>query len=83
MKEPMECKGLWFKDLNGIDSRIAEQFYEMIRAGVVWTWMTASRTLLCAKDNFQGNAADSYKPISCLPLTWKVFTGTAGDQIYT
>ncbi len=80
---PDGVQGFWIKNLNGLHNRIAEQLNEIIRTGVVPTWMTTGRTVLCVKDIRKGNAADNYRPISCLPLMWKVLTGIAADQIYT
>ena len=76
-------QGFWIKNLKGLHDRIGEQLYEIIKTGVVPTWMTTGRTILCVKDISKGNAADNYRPISCLPLMWKVLTGIAADHIYT
>ena len=38
-------------------------------------WMTTGKTILCQKDPDKGNAVDNYRPISCLPLMWKLMTG--------
>ena len=34
--------------------------------------MTYGRTVLCQKDPGKGNAAENYRPITCLPLMWKL-----------
>ena len=34
------------------------------------------------KDKSKGNAASYYRPITCLPLMWKLLTGVIADQIY-
>ena len=46
-------------------------------------WMTCSRTVLCLKDQSRGNAADNFRPISCLPLMWKLMTGMIAENMYT
>ena len=71
---PDGVQGFWIKNLNGLHKRIAEQLNGIIRTGVVPTWMTTGRTFLCVKDISKGNAADNYRPMSCLPLMWKVLT---------
>ena len=43
---------------------------------------TCSRTVLCLKDQSRGNAVDSFRPISCLPLTWKLMTGMIAESVY-
>ena len=34
------------------------------------------------KDQSKGNVASNYRPITCLPLMWKLLTGVIADQIY-
>ena len=45
-------------------------------------WMTSGKTVLCQKNHSKGNAVDNYRPISCLPLMWKLMTGTIAESIY-
>ena len=34
------------------------------------------------KDKSKGNVASTYRPITCLRLSWKLLTGVIADQIY-
>ena len=34
------------------------------------------------KDKSKGNIASNYRPITCLPLMWKLLLGEIVDQIY-
>ena len=34
------------------------------------------------KDKSKGNVASNYRPITCLPLMWKLLTGVIVDQMY-
>ena len=45
-------------------------------------WMTLGKTVLYQKDPSKGNAVDNYRPISGLPLMWKLMTGTVAESIY-
>ena len=45
-------------------------------------WMTHGRTVLCQKDPQKGNTADNYRPITCLPLMWKLLTGVIAEKMY-
>ena len=45
-------------------------------------WMTHGRTVLCQKDPRKGNTADNYRPITCLPLMWKLLTGVIAEEMY-
>ena len=40
------------------------------------------RTVLIQKDKSKGNEARNYRPITCLPLIWKLLTGIIADEIY-
>ena len=45
-------------------------------------WMTHGRTVFCHMDPQKGNAADNYRPITCLPLMWKLLTGVIAEEMY-
>ncbi len=45
--------------------------------------MTYGRTVLCQKDPAKGNAVENYRPITCLPLMWKLLTGMIAEEMYT
>ena len=45
------------------------------------SWLTRGRISLLQKDKSKGNAASNYRPITCLPLMWKLLTGVIADQI--
>ena len=45
-------------------------------------WMTHGRTVLCQKDPRKGNAVESYRPITCLPLMWKLLIGVIAEEMY-
>ena len=47
------------------------------------SWLTRGRTSLLQKGKGKGNVASSYRPITCLPLMWKLLTGVIADQKYT
>ena len=46
------------------------------------SWLSRGRTSLLQKDKSKGNVASNYRPITCLPLMWKLLTGLIADQIY-
>ena len=45
-------------------------------------WMIHGRTVLCQKDPRKGNTADNYRPITWLPLIWKLLTGATAGKKY-
>ena len=44
--------------------------------------MTKGRTFLIKKDVTIGNIASNYRPITCLPLMWKILTGVIAEKVY-
>ena len=80
---PDGVQGYWIKKLTTLHDRIASQMNDMINNGVaVPNWMTYGKTYLCQKDQSKGNAVDNYRPISCLPVMWKLLTGVLAGQMY-
>ena len=51
--------------------------------GAVLEWMTEGRTCLILKDRSQGGLVLNYRPITCLPLMWKLLTGIIGESVYS
>ena len=77
---PDGVQGYWIKKLTSLHGRIACQMDDMINNRIpVPSWMTQGRTVLCQKDHSKGNAVDNYRPISCLPLMWKLLTGVIAE----
>ena len=54
----------------------------MLRQWFVPSWLTKGRPGLLQKDKSKGNIASDYRPITCLPLMWKLLKGVIADQIY-
>ena len=44
-------------------------------------WVTLHKMVLCQTDPSKGNAVENYRPILCLPLMWKLMTGTTAESI--
>ena len=80
---PDGVQGYWIKKLTSLNDRIASQMDDVINNRIpVPSWMTRGRTVLCQKDHSKGNAVDNYRPISCLPLMWKLLTGVIAESMY-
>ena len=45
-------------------------------------WMSTEKMILCQEDLGKGKAVDNSRPISCLPLMWKVMTGIIANSVY-
>ena len=80
---PDGIHGFWLKKLPAYHQTIAEQLEKIVNGEEESPgWMTSGRTVLCIKDSKKGNAADNFRPISCLPVMWKLMTGIIAEHIY-
>ena len=79
---PDGVQGYWLKNFSSLHDRIACQLNAVVESGDVPAWMTYGRTVLCVKDRSKGNAASNFRPISCLPIMWKLLTGMLSEQLY-
>ena len=78
---PDVVQGFWLKNFSSLHERVSLLLKECLDSGFVPSWLTRRRTSLLQKDN-KGNVAGNYRPITCLPLMWKLLTGLIADQIY-
>ena len=76
-------QGFWIKRLDKMHERIATQLNEILEGTKeIPSWMTYGRTVLCQKDPVKRNSVENFRPITCLPLMWKLITGIASEDIY-
>ena len=62
--------------------RIAMQLCLLLGTNQIADWLTTGKTVLIMKDREKGNDVTNFKPITCLSLTWKIFTGIPIDELY-
>ena len=79
---PDLVQGFWLNSFSSLHERVRLQLKECLDSGFVPSWLTRGRTSLLQKYKSKGNVASNYRPITCLPLMWKLLTGVIADQIY-
>ena len=79
---PDLVQGFWLKDFSSLHEKVRLQLKECLDSGFVPSWLTRGRTSLLQKDKSKGIVASDYRPITCLPLMWKLLAGVIADQIY-
>ena len=80
---PDRVEGFWIKKLTTCHQRIAEHFEKILNEEAeLPDWMTCGRAAVCPKDPAEGNAADNFRPISCLPLLRELMTGIISESMY-
>ena len=79
---PDALQGYWLKNFSSLKERIARQLNECLQQNSVSDWMTKGRTVLVMKDKDQGAIVINFRPITCLPVMWKLLTGVLADKMY-
>ena len=79
---PDFVQGFWIKNFTSLHAQLAKTLEKCLQEGEVPQWMTRGRTVLIQKDKAKGNTPSNYRPITCLPLTWKLLTKILSDDIY-
>ena len=75
-------QGYWLKNFKSLHGKIAEQLQECMIHKDAPEWMTTGRTALIQKDQEKGNIPSNYRPITCLPVIWKLLTGIISEELY-
>ena len=79
---PDFVQGFWLKNFTSLHRRMTEQLSKCLEEGDIPNWMTEGRTVLIMKDKNKGTIASNYRPITCLPLMWKLLTGLIAEEMY-
>ena len=79
---PDRVQGYWLKNFKNAHESLRLHLSECLESATVPDWMTSGRTVLIQKEKSKGNVPSNYRPITCLPLVWKLMTGIVADEIY-
>ena len=79
---PEQVHAFWLKSLTSLHPRLANQMQEVLD-GDIPEWLGKGRTVLIMKDKAKGPAVENYRPITCLPTTWKLLTGILSEDVYS
>ena len=80
---PDGVTGAWVKKIKSCHERIAIKLNSLLKKeATLPLWTTLGKTILCQKDPAKGNEASNFRPISCLPLMWKLMTSILADSMY-
>ena len=78
---PDGVQGFWLKNFKSMHQWLVKYLAECYK-GTTPAWMTKGQTVLIQKDKSKGTFASNYRPITCLPLCWKILTALLTDEIY-
>ena len=75
--------GFWFKKFTSIHGRLALEMKRCVQGAQIPDWMTKGKNTLIQKDPSKGTAPNSNRPITCLPMMWKILTAQIGKRFTT
>lgn len=79
---PDQIQIFWLKKLTSIHERMATQMNHVLtHPQEVPNWLVEGKTRLIRKDFAKEPTPDNYRPITCLPTMWKVFSGIMANKI--
>ena len=74
--------GFWFKKFTSIHDRIAIEMSKCLQKTDIPEWMTKGKSTLIQKDPLKVTAPTNYRPITCLPMMWKILMAQIKEKIY-
>ena len=79
---PDQLQTFWLKYLTSLHERLAVQLQRAHDSpDHLPSWLVTGRTTLIMKDPQKGTSPKNYRPITCLPTTWKLMSGIIADKI--
>ena len=75
-------QGFWLKRFTATHRKLVQQLDICLQENHLPDWMTKGRTVLIVKDKEIGSQVTNFRPITCLPLMWKLLTGIIADETY-
>ena len=79
---PDGLQGFWLKNIKSIRQALTAVLNECLNKNQIPDWVTKGVTTLIIKDKTKGNVITNFRPITCLPLMWKLLTGVLADEMY-
>ena len=76
-------QGYWCKYFTSMHRSLKDNIADCLNGGKVQEWMTKGKKVLIQKDPVNGNDPSNNRPITCLPLAWKILTGIIAEETYT
>ena len=74
--------GFWFKKSTSIQVRLSLKMNRSIQGAHIYEWMTKEKTTLIQKVPSKGTVRHNYRPITCLPMMWKILTAQIREKVY-
>eukprot|EP00112_Aurelia_sp_Birch-Aquarium-sp1_P022216 Seg6175.2 transcript_id=Seg6175.2/GoldUCD/mRNA.D3Y31 product="hypothetical protein" protein_id=Seg6175.2/GoldUCD/D3Y31 len=76
---PDGVQGFWLKNFTSMYKYLTQYLARCLEEDTP-EWVTKGRTVLIQKDKSKGIESSNFRPITCLPLVWKLLTGLITDE---
>ena len=73
--------GFCFKKFTPVHNRLATERHKYIQKSEIPEWMTKRKSTLIQKDRLKGTVPNKYRPITCLPMMWKILRAKIREKI--
>ena len=73
--------GFLFKKFTSIHNRLAIEMNRCLQGAHVPERMTKGMTTVIQKDPIKGTSPNNNRPITCLPMIWKILTAQIREEI--
>ena len=74
--------GFWFKKFTSNHDRLTLEISRCLQGAQVPEWMTKGKSGLIQKERSKGDTPNNDRPITCLPMMWKILTAQVREWIY-
>ena len=75
-------QGYCIKNLNNLHNSIALQLHRCLQENNLPKWVVTGKSLLFIKVIQKRNLVSNFRPITCLPIIWKLLTGILAEELY-
>ena len=72
----------WFKKFTSIHDRLLQEMNRCLQDAQLPDWMTKGKTTLIKNDPSKRTAPNNFRPLTCLPVMWKILTAQIREVIY-
>ena len=80
---PDGLHGFWIKKFTSLHHRLCGYLNDLLAGkSHIDPWLLQGKTTLIMKNPKRGAVPSNYRPITCLPTLWKLFSFLIGELIY-
>ena len=75
-------QGYWIKNLSNLHNSKSLKLNKCLQENNLLKSVVTGKTLLCIKEIQKRNLVSNFRPITCLPLIWKLLAGILAEELH-